>query len=168
MPATYEPIASTTLGSTSTSVTLSGIPGTYTDLIVVVSGASNRASINYDGVSVRFNADSASNYSYTRLLGNGSAASSDRSSSQTSGLGVSIVSTGTGTAPSNISFSVMSYANTSVFKTVLASSANPGFRVERTVSLWRSTAAITSLSLTLDQGSFIVGSTFSLYGIKAA
>ena len=168
MAVTYEPIASVTLGSTTTSQSFTDIPGTFTDLMVVVSGASNRASINYDGVTIRFNSDTGSNYSYTRLLGNGTAASSDRSSSQTSGLGVSIVSTGTGTAPSNIVINCMSYANTNVNKTVLAASANPGFRVERTVSLWRSTAAITSLSLTLDQGSFIVGTTFSLFGVKAA
>ena len=35
---TYQPIASVTLSSAQSSVTFSGIPQTYTDLVVVVSG----------------------------------------------------------------------------------------------------------------------------------
>ena len=38
MAITYEPIATNTLGSAAASVTFSSISGTYTDLVVVVSG----------------------------------------------------------------------------------------------------------------------------------
>ena len=37
MPATYEPIASTTLGSDAANVEFTSLSGTYTDLIVVCS-----------------------------------------------------------------------------------------------------------------------------------
>jgi hypothetical protein len=36
------------------------------------------------------------------------------------------------------------------------------------VSLWRSTAAISSVLIVPETGSFSTGSTFTLYGIKAA
>ena len=38
MPATYEPIASTTLGASAAAIEFTSIPGTYTDLVVVLQG----------------------------------------------------------------------------------------------------------------------------------
>ena len=43
MPATYEPIATTTLGSAATNITFSSIPATYTDLRLVLVARSDRA-----------------------------------------------------------------------------------------------------------------------------
>jgi hypothetical protein len=67
----------------------------------------------------------------------------------------------------------MSYANTNVNKTVLAESGyssnltnHDGPR--RDVGLWRNTAAITSMSISLTTGNLAVGCTFSLFGLKAA
>lgn len=171
MPATYEPIASQTLGSDSASVIFSTIPGTYTDLIVL---AHTRLTGSFTATSygIRFNSDTGSNYSSTQLLGTGSVAQSQRESSATYAyVSTSTAATGTANVFTPVTIHIMSYANTSVFKTVLAASDAENARVVRTVGLWRSTNAITSVTLvpvSAAQGDFKSGSTFSLYGIKAA
>ena len=76
MAITYEPIATTTLGTSASSVTFSTIPGTYTDLVLVVAGTS--AATN--GNEMQFNGDTGNNYSFTLLYGTGSAAVSSRNS----------------------------------------------------------------------------------------
>lgn len=163
MALTYEPIASTTLASAVSSATLSGIPATFTDLRLVIT---LRDATSGYGL-LRVNSDSGSNYSRTVLRGDGSAASSFRSSNNTE-----FYCKGTTAANSYAMTSIdfMSYANTSVFKTMLAADAGFDTQVERTVYLWRSTAAVTSISLLSVTGgaTLAAGSTMSLFGIKAA
>ena len=81
MPTTYEPIATTTLGSAQTSVTFSSISGAYTDLVLVIN-AGNSGGTGY-GIALQCNNDTGSNYSFTQLYGTGSAATSTRSTSTT-------------------------------------------------------------------------------------
>jgi hypothetical protein len=168
MPRTYEPIASTTLGAGgSTLVTFSNIPGTFTDLILV--SASDTDYPFAAGVStyLRINGDTAGNYSTTWLLGSGSAASSSRASNDTNGIYIGEFS-GTANTQETSIVQIMSYANTNVHKTVLSSSAVASYFVTRQVGLWRSTAAITSVSVRAGGYTFQQGGTFSLYGVKAA
>lgn len=163
---TYTLIGSSTLGSAASSVTFSSIPGTYTDLVLVVASVTNASSTN--SVFLRFNSDSGSNYSSTFLEGNGTAASSNRLSSRTvidSGYNVGLSTTSVG----QVTFNIMDYANATTFKTVIsrfaqAVGAAPG--TSATVSLWRSTAAITSVEIRCDVNMGI-GTTFKLYGIEA-
>jgi hypothetical protein len=162
MPATYEPIATTTLGSAAATITFSTIPATYTDLRLVFVGTSTTSG----GLGIRFNSNGF-NYSVTRLRGNGTAASSDRETSTTS-LNVGNISSST---PSLYTFDVFSYAG-STNKTVLSESNNDlngsGW-VYRTVGLWSNTAAITSVSVLEILGyQLAAGSTATLYGIKNA
>lgn len=164
---TYEALATQTVsgGSTGT-ITFSSIGSTYTDLVVVCNLGLATAARLY----VRFNGDTANNYSDTWLTGEGANAYSGRDSTTsliTAGGAWNGIST-TLTASSIIS--VMSYANTSTNKTLLARTANQkssGGSVDATVGLWRSTAAITSISL-IGGAVFLSGSTFTLYGIAAA
>lgn len=158
MTVTYEAIASTTLTSGQTSVSLNSFGG-YTDLVLVVS-ASNPT--NDSGLMVRFNGDSGSNYSDTSMYGNGSQALSFRSTSAT---GMFIGRTDTTISTSIAHF--QNYANTTTNKTVI-SRGNDSAMTIATVGLWRNTAAITSMSIYDQNGrTFPSGSTFSLYGIKA-
>jgi hypothetical protein len=157
MPRTYEPIASTTLGSAAASHTFSSVPGTFTDLVVIVVGAGSTSSDVY----LRFNGDTASNYSNTYLGNIGNSPASGRDPIPALGL----ISTGITVNH----FTVMSYANTNVFKTSLGTAADPqDSRMFKRVTLWRSTAAITSVEVSKPSGNFNTGTTFSLYGIKAA
>lgn len=170
MPATYEPIASTTLGSAAATISFSSIPGTFTDLVVVLFTGTTHG--DNEVMQLTFNSDTASNYSMTRLYGNGSSAVSDRFSSQTS-IDAGFMPQAN---PGICIINVMSYANTNVNKTCLISaetinstntSANRRI-VIREVGLWRSTSAITSMTFDFASGNFQSGSTASLYGIKAA
>jgi hypothetical protein len=161
---TYEPIATQTLASAAATITFSSIPATFTDLrLVWVMGNSSFATNR-----IQFNGDTASNYSDTRIYGNGASASSYRYTSATN------ISLEDGSAPNTprelITVDIFSYAG-STNKTVLATisnDANGSGSVDRVVGLWRNTSAITSLLLSSAAGNFVVGTTATLYGIKAA
>ena len=75
---TYTPIATQTLGSAAASVTFSSIPQGYTDLVVVIGSATFSAN---SSLYFQYNGDTGANYSSTRLTGNGSSASSSRTTS---------------------------------------------------------------------------------------
>jgi len=62
----------------------------------------------------------------------------------------------------------MNYANSTTNKTVLSRGNNTGNHTIAYVGLWRSTAAITSMLLGTTGSTWMAGSTFTLYGIKAA
>jgi hypothetical protein len=157
------------LGSDTATVTFSSIPGTYTDLILVTTGVLDSASTGAAVVQAQFNSDTGTNYSWTRLRGNGSSATSDRFSASFDYHPVGLLPANGATTikPGVCVAHIMSYANTNVFKTTLAASGAATL-VERDVCLWRSTSAITSISLTGSGLNFKSGSTFSLFGVKAA
>ena len=164
MPAgsTYTPIATTTLGSAQASVTFSSFSG-YTDIYIVC----DTAFASTTNFQIRFNSDTGTNYSNTLIQGNGTTAISARQSSQTR-----IVAGYNGTTSSDraiFNISLMNYANTSVYKTVLIRMNNASSETLAQVGLWRSTSAITSIQFALQNGgNFSVGSTFTLYGIASA
>jgi hypothetical protein len=169
MTSTYEMIATTTLGSSTQTVTLSSIPATYTDLVLVCSIKGDAASMS---VVFRVNGDSGSNYSATYLEGTGSSASSARVSSQTQiplSASISYNSTNFGTQI----IQAINYSNTTTNKTFIQrfNSASGGSfpGTGTSVGLWRSTSAINQLDLisTASGQNFVSGSTFTLYGIKA-
>jgi hypothetical protein len=164
MPITYEPIATQTTTSAVASVTFSSISSSYTDLVLVYVAA---VSATYD-LYFRLNGDTASNYSYTVLYGTGTVAGSARSS-QNSGSFDYYGTPDTTLGTSNTIAQFMNYSNSTTYKTVLARANRASGGVDALVNLWRNTAAITSIQI----GSFAAptissGSTFTLYGIKAA
>lgn len=156
---TYTPIARQVLDSAQSTVTFSSIPGTYTDLVLIANGSTTTTTAN---IRFQFNGDTAGNYSRTRVLGDGSAASSERESN------VGSMAIGDwGTDRCTVLVSIQNYANTSTFKTVLSRSNSEGF-VSAYVGLWRKTPeAITSITFFKNSANFTAGSTFTLYGIKA-
>ncbi len=169
MASTYEKIATTTLGSAAASVTFSSISGSYTDLVVIASikqSATDTLLLRYGNGTL----DTGTNYSITVLKGNGSTASSTRASTISS-----IYADYEAYAPSAAStfapdiYQIMNYSNTTTYKTTLARANNAGVGVDAIVSLWRSTSAINILEFRYTGGTTISsGSTFTLYGIKAA
>ena len=165
MPATYDPIATQTLVSAAASITFSSIPATYTDLVLIIIPA---ATTGNPDINLQFNSDTASNYSVTSLSGNGSAASSTRASTQTS-IKIDQIATLDGTlGNSNYIVNVMNYSNTTTNKTVINRTNRAGVGVDAAIGLYRSTSAISSIDVKASSSTFIIGSTFTLYGIKAA
>ena len=165
MTATYEPIETQTLGTAVASVTFSSIPQTYTDLVLIANSSTTTVASSEIN-KMTFNSDTATNYSTTTLAGNGSSAASFRATSQ------AYIRAGRNTANGESYFvpnkiQIMNYANTTTFKTAIAQGPEAGAYIENDVGLWRSTSAITSVTLTAGLNNYKVGSTFTLYGIKA-
>lgn len=161
---TYVELDRTTVSGTSTnSVTFSSIDGSYTDLVLVINAGATATGC---GITYRLNSDTSSLYSVTGLRGNGSSASSFRqtgndqvtvsnfSEPPTTGGGVYIVN-------------FQNYSNTTTFKTSISRGNNASSGVDAFAGLYRSTNAITSVTILITGGNFNSGSNFSLYGIRA-
>ena len=156
--ATYEPIATQTLASAAASITFSSIPATYTDLKWVLTGTVS----GLCDITSRFNGDTATNYSWTGLYGSGAAAGSNRESSGDK------IRTSEGNPSTTIPFfnsgEVFSYTG-STYKTQLNSwsgDTNGAGYTRIGVGLWRSTAAITSISILPSSNNFNIGTTATL------
>ena len=167
MPTTYTPLATTTLGSTQTNVTFSGISGSYTDLVLVCSIKPSDTS--GPSILAQLNGDTGTNYSETYIYGNGTSTSSSRRSNNSyfylNDNGISTSSTNT---ISTIVTNFQNYSSTSIFKSGISRANTSDKGVEATVATWRSTAAITSINIFVLAGGFAAGSTFSLYGVASA
>jgi len=110
---TYTPIATTTLGSSQTSVSFSSFSG-YTDLrlIAMFLPTGSGAAVN-----LQVNSDTGSNYSWTAVYGTGSAAVSSRTSNFANmiagyGLGAST------TIPTQFEFNFQNYSNSSTLQII--------------------------------------------------
>ena len=162
---TYTPIATTTLGSSQTTITFNSFSG-YTDLRLVAVPKSTVDGMNY---MFRFNGDTNTNYSYTQIRGNGSTVVSGRASNGTffDNLNQGVYTTN----PHIYTYDVFNYANSTTFKTILtrfSEMSGTGFTAT-SVGLWRKTPEpITEITLTAITNQFASGSTFTLYGIAAA
>jgi hypothetical protein len=116
------------------------------------------------GASMRYqlNGDSTTtNYSITGLYGDTAGDGSYRASNNTL--------SGVATQPNVAILNFMNYSNTTTFKTLISRGNEIGNDTQVLVSLWRNTAAINEIVMSISGGvSFLTGSTFTLYGISAA
>jgi hypothetical protein len=166
MPATYEPIATVTVGTATSTITISSIPATYTDLVLV--GA---VTVSPDPATVifRFNNDTSSLYSQTLVAGAAYGTASERESNQGR---INIGATaGATTSPNAFIASINNYSNTNVNKTILSRWSVAGgsnTTAQALVGLYRSTSAINRIDIIAFSANFTTGATLTLYGIKAA
>lgn len=164
MPQTYTPLASQTLTGAQASVTFSSISSAYTDLVIVFT---TKLTAGADGINLQFNGDTATNYSFTYLLGSGSSATSGRYANTAN---IKVAFNGyPSTSDGHVSITqINNYSNSTTYKTVMTRDNNAANGTGGIVGLWRNTAAVTSIVLTAVSSTFTAGSTFTLYGIKAA
>lgn len=170
MPAgeTYIPIASTTLGSDTSSVTFSSITGSYTDLVLVIGGFLGSPA-NSETIKFQCNGDTGSNYSsvYMYVTAGGSIVSTSESNQAQAACGRMGGTNYGGTVIAHFN----NYANTTTYKTILGR-GNETNVVWFSAGMWRSTSAITSIKVYPElYGSgtnFKSGTVFTLYGILAA
>jgi hypothetical protein len=168
MPVTYEPIATTTLGSAAASITFSSIAASYTDLRVIIPFFKETAT-SQTSVRVQFNSDTASNYGFMYISGDGSSVTTGNNNSDNY-IYANFLTDATSTYPCLTTIDLFSYAG-STFKSVLCTGSadkNGSGSLERTAGMWRSTSAITSIALFSQIGNFAAGTTATLYGILKA
>ena len=163
MTATYEKIATTTLGSAAASTTFSSISSAYTDLVLVCNYG---VSVGNRNSYIQFNSDTGTNYGMTQMIGNGSAASSMRGTN-ISKVFLTDSAMSTSVDGNACLVNIQNYKNTTTYKPLLIRQNRADSYVETIVGVWRNTNAITSILISSDGANLLAGSTFTLYGIKA-
>jgi hypothetical protein len=160
MPSTYTPISTYVVSGTSTTVvTFTSIPSTFTDLFVVANGII----VGSADAAMTFNNDTGANYSWTRIFGTGTAAVSDRSAASDVPMSIGYMNDQTTTIAN-----IMNYSNTTTYKTTIVRANKATGYVEGLVDLWRNTSAINRIDIRTPVGYFGAGTMFTIYGIKAA
>lgn len=167
MPVTYEPIATTTLGTVASSITFSSIAASWTDLRVVLYASNTTNKFN---VRFRFNGDTGTNYDSLIMWGDGTTPSSGNENALT--FNCANYSQGMPITPNYglYTFDIMSYAG-STFKTTINTASedlNGTGEVSRIVNMWESTSAINQITILTSGGNFTVGTTATIYGILKA
>ena len=174
MASNYVLIERIELNASTASITFANIPQTgYTDLKIV---ASMRCSTANTAAAIRFNNDTASNYSSKRLGGDSTAAYSGSTSSITQ-LQWLIIPFASATANTygNAEIYIPNYLSTSNTKSLSFdsvsennSTAKDAANIELNAGLWSKTPeAINSVTILSGGGDLVAGSTFSLYGVAA-
>lgn len=165
MPTTYNSIATTTLTSTASSIAFSSISSAYTDLKVVLLGTTGIAA----DWNLTYNGDTATNYAINYITGDGSSLSSSRVANAAN-INLTRPLSSSTTIPMLYQIDIFNYRG-STFKTCLytqSSDRNGSGVVTHGVGLWRSTSAITTVTITCPTSTFSVGTTATLYGILKA
>ena len=161
------PISTVTVGSGgASSIEFTGIPTTYTDLVVKVSMRASYDNINW---TLKFNS-SGSGYSQRVLYGDGSNPASQSLTSQSVIYGYAMEkSTYTSNTFNNVEIYIPNYAG-STNKSVSideVSENNATLSYQSIVAgLWSNTAAITSISVGGYTGNLTQYSSATLYGIR--
>jgi hypothetical protein len=164
VPITRYKVATTGIGD----VTLSNIPQIYQDLYLVINATAN-AGYPY----IFFNTYSSPAPSWTRTYATGSSVTSDRATQSTSGnvtnYSYQILSP---IAPTIGEVHVFNYASTTAFKMPFmrgTSNQNGSGTTSLTFSSTGNTSPITSIVIAtfFSGGSYSIGSTFTLYGVRS-
>lgn len=162
---TYTALNKVTItGSTTNTMEFASIPSGYTDLRIVFNGQTTAAAITC----LKFNNTIAgTDYSYTWIGGGGATATTNLGANQPHAY---VTNVGHMNAnPGQITIDILQYSNPSMRKHIISTAVNgAGLGVDKTVSKWRQTTAISSIQIFLDRAEYwSIGSTFTLYGIKA-
>lgn len=164
-------ISSQTLSSGVLTVTFSSIPQTYTDLELRVSARKVSPAGQSSDFLIRFNSDTTTLYSTTRITANGATAASDRQSNSSAQVLTDMVSGSASTANTFGTFAmyIPNYTSTGN-KPASAFGANENNTTTAYIlghaGLYRGTSGISSISVTTSSQNYEVGSSFYLYGIS--
>ena len=159
---TYTALATRTLTAAAASVTFSSIPGTYRDLIFVISG--DLVSATATDSLLRVNSDSGSNYHRVYAFASNAGAISSAAGTPLTSFAPWFATSG----QSNAIGQIMDYSTTDKHKTLLSrqNGTQTGVGISMQAQRWANTAAITSLAFSTSNN-FATGTTFSLYGVIA-
>ena len=169
--ATYSLISSVTVGAGgAATIDFTSIPGTYTDLAVLVSARSVASS--EDDLRLRFNNDTGNNYVFRSLYGSGSGSGgSGTGTISFAYYGVIAGTSFTANTFTNMSAYIPNYAGSS-YKSVSVDSVEEnnatGTNALLIANIWNNTAAITSITISGASANLTQYSTAYLYGISNA
>lgn len=159
---TYVPIQAITVSAGTTTINFTGVPQTFTDLVIVANLRGNNVNTS---TGIRFNSDTATNYSLTGMSGEGANPISYRNTTSDRILLVS-GSANWNSTWGTILINIPNYTNTTTNKTVLIRSGSSNGEVVAHAGVWRKTPeAITSITIFAPAGSWAADTTFTLYGI---
>jgi len=162
------PISTVTVGSGGVAtISFTGIPQTYTDLILKASIRTDRSNDNNDNIQIKPNG-STSNLTFRMLRGNGSSAASNTNANWWGFVDGNYTSTSNTFGNTEIYIPNYSGSNNKSFSSdsVMETNATEGYASISAI-LWSDTSPITSLILNPLFGSnFMQYSTFTLYGIR--
>jgi hypothetical protein len=165
-------LTTTTLASANT-FNVTGISGSYNDLLLVLICRGARASTN-DNLQMQFNGDTGSNYGTESMFAFGATAPVSGENASTSALYNRTIPAATENAAvfSMLRIHIPGYASTTWWKSVIgATTYNPNIttgniRITEFSGLWKNTAAITSVQLFgQTTANLDTGSTLRIYGI---
>ena len=162
----YESIATTTLGSASSTISFTSIPQTFKHLQVRYIAQNTVA--NYF-VKMQFNSDTGTRYATHYLNGNGSSASASASTGDT---GLFLPRTNTSYFSGGV-LDILDYTSVDKNKTTRAIGgfdANGSGNLDFNSGLWTPASLgsgnITRIDFILDAGNYATNTQFALYGIK--
>lgn len=157
-------------GSPAANFDFTSISGSYRHLQLRIQARSDTAA-TFVTVNMTFNNDSGSNYDWQRSTVTNTTGANGATAATTSlRAGLTTAASATSNNPGQCVIDINNYAATVFFKTFLGNSIEfegttaATFVNERNCGQWRSTSAITRITLTPSAGSWIVGSTATLYG----
>ena len=167
----FDLLETTTLTTSASSVTFSGLGAYsgYKHLQIRLVGRTTRTASNED-VSITFNSDTSTSYTYHSLQGDGSSVTSSSAGTNSSTFAVRLP--GNNEAANLFGSQVwdlLDFSSTSKNTTlrVLGGFVGSISRIGLTSGAWLNTAAVTTVGLTPSSGNnFITGSRFSLIGVK--
>lgn len=160
----YESIATLSGTGSSGTISFTSIPSTYKHLqLRFMAKASGTGGT--ENPWLRFNNDSATNYSAHRLYGNGSAASADAFTTVAQIRAGFIPDSSTANLMGVAIIDILDYADTNKYKTVRILSGVGGY-ITLSSGNWRSTSAVNRIDLIENGLNWTSNSTFALYGIK--
>jgi len=166
----YESIATTTLGSSQTTISFTSISSSYKHLQLRV--FARATSGDNPNSPIQFNGDTGANYRahYLGGAGSGNAFAGDMGASQTSGnLGWFSGSTQGASIFGTAIVDILDYANTNKYKTVRSldgADNNGSGLLGLWSSLWMSTSAINRIDISPASGQWAQYTSIALYGIK--
>jgi hypothetical protein len=153
------------LAASAETVDFSAIPSAYEDLIVVVQGRGTASAISVS-VLVRFNNDSGPNYDFSRWNRWGTVNNAGQTAAEVSSLPAA---TADANRASDFTLEITNYKRSTFYKSahsntgISMNAAASGQSPEHASIAWRSTAAITQVTLLPASGSFASGTVVSLY-----
>lgn len=167
----YQAIMTATVDSSgAATIDLTSIPQTFKHLQIRALARCGSTASGGNYLSMRFNGDSGSNYTYHALQGDGSSATAAGLASQNT---VYLQRMANNNDASGIYgalvVDLLDYSNIAKYKTVRdlgAYDANGSGRIYLSSSTWMNTAAITSISIAPESSTFNQYSQFALFGLK--